>query len=61
MIEAFDMALDDRRSAMFASLLEADPDFVGRAQVDRDAAAVIARKRLYDDRLANSFGHPNRL
>ena len=56
MIEAFDVAFNDDGPAMFTGLLERDLDFLGFAQVDRDAAAMIARERLQHNRVANPFG-----
>ena len=58
-VMTFDVALDDDGTAVFLRLLERDLDFVGRLQVDGDAAAVVSVQRLQYHREADRPGRPH--
>jgi hypothetical protein len=61
MVESFYVTLDDNCAAVFHSFLETGLDFLGRAQVDGNSAAMVARQRLEYDRLTNALRSTNRI
>ena len=55
MIETLDVTLDNDRPSVLAGFLETDLDLFTRAEIDRNAAAMVTGKRLEHDRVADTF------